>query len=70
MKSSGDPTLDRIRRTRHDISAACGHDPYKLVEYYLRLQERHRDRIVLSTEPRAAGKSSPLANVVRAWRGC
>jgi hypothetical protein len=46
MKTQNDPTLDRIRRVRHEISAECGHDPYKLVEYYIGLQEQHRDRLV------------------------
>jgi hypothetical protein len=46
MKKQNDPTLDRIRRVRHEISAECGHDPYKLVEYYMGLQEQHRDRLV------------------------
>lgn len=30
-----DPTISRIREARHRISEKCGHDPQKLVEYYL-----------------------------------
>jgi hypothetical protein len=41
-----DPTIARIRKARHEISAAAGHDPKRLVEYYIRLQERHKDRLV------------------------
>ncbi len=41
-----DPTIARIRKARHEISAAVGHDPKRLVDYYVRLQERHRDRLV------------------------
>lgn len=51
MKENGDPTLDRIRRARHEISESCGHDPYELVAYYIRLQEQHRDRLVSPAEP-------------------
>ena len=58
MKPQNDPTLERIRRVRHEISAECGHDPYKLVEYYMQLQEQHRDRLVRTTEPAHTDKSA------------
>ena len=41
-----DPTISGIREARHRISERCGHDPKRLVEYYMRLQEHHRDRLV------------------------
>lgn len=41
-----DPLIDEIRAVRHQISAAVGHDPTKLIEYYMVLQERHKDRMV------------------------
>jgi hypothetical protein len=41
-----DPTIQAVRDARHRISAAVGHDPRKLVEYYRQLQERHRERLV------------------------
>jgi hypothetical protein len=41
-----DPAIRRVRDSRHRISAMVGHDPRKLIEYYRRLQERHRDRLV------------------------
>jgi hypothetical protein len=41
-----DPILDEIRRVRHQISARFDHDPVKLVAHYMKLQERHRDRLV------------------------
>lgn len=45
MKS--DPTIARIREARHRISERCGHDPKRLVEYYVRLQEKeYADRLV------------------------
>ena len=36
-----DLVIDRIRKARHSISAKCGHDPKKLVEYYRR-QDKQR----------------------------
>jgi hypothetical protein len=53
-----DPTLDRIRRVRHEISEACGHDPNRLVQYYIKLQERHRNRLVDGTNGSSKGKSA------------
>ena len=42
-----DPTIARIREARHRISEKCGHDPRKLVDYYLALQEeQYADRLV------------------------
>lgn len=46
MKTKDDPTISRIREARHRISEKCGHDPRRLVEYYTKLQERHRDRLM------------------------
>ncbi len=47
-----DPVIDEIREIRHDISVQCGHDPAKLVAYFQRIQEQHRDRLI--TSPRLA----------------
>lgn len=41
-----DSPLQRVRKARMAISAQCDHDPKKLIEYYMNLQERHRDRLV------------------------
>lgn len=58
MTERSDPTLDRIRQVRHEISAEFDHDPQKLVEYYMRLQERHGDRLVRPAQPVTSGKSA------------
>ena len=51
-----DPVIDEIRRIRHEISAEHGHDPRKLVEHYVKLQEQYEDRLVLPRKhPREAG---------------
>ena len=44
-----DPPLVRVRKARCRISEECGNDPQKLVEYFMKLQERHKDRLVWST---------------------
>jgi hypothetical protein len=48
-----DPTIAAVREVRHRISASVHHDPWELVEYYQRLQDRHRDRLV-AAEPRTS----------------
>ena len=41
-----DPTIASIREVRHRISKQFDHDPKRLVEYYMQLQERHKDRLL------------------------
>jgi hypothetical protein len=53
-----DSPLQRVRKARMAISAECNYDPQKLVEYYMKLQERHRDRLVCKPETPTADKLS------------
>ncbi len=50
-----DPTITRIRKSRHSISEKFGHDPKSIVEYYVELQKKHQARFVdtLKTGKRA-----------------
>ncbi len=41
-----DPAIARVREVRHRISQQYGHDPKKLIEYYIQLQEKHKDRLL------------------------
>lgn len=41
-----DPVIEEIREVRHRISERFNHDPKRLLEYYMRLQEEHRDRFI------------------------
>jgi hypothetical protein len=53
MKS--DPIIDQIREVRHRISEEFGHDPARLVEHYMKLQEeKHADRLVRPVKPQPA----------------
>ena len=49
MRTS-DPTIDEIRRVRHEISREVDHDPKRLVEYYRRLEKQHRDRLLTTVK--------------------
>ncbi len=41
-----DPVIDEIRAVRHRISEHVGHDPRRLVDYYLELQKQFEDRLI------------------------
>lgn len=38
--------IERVRAARRRISERFGHNPYKLVAYYMERQEQHRDRLI------------------------
>jgi hypothetical protein len=46
-----DPTIKRIRDARHQISQECGHNPVKLIEYYMEFQKKYADRIINKKPP-------------------
>ena len=46
MQDRSDPVIDEIREIRQRISARFGHDPARLVAYYIDLQQRHRDELI------------------------
>ncbi len=37
---------DEIRRVRHEMSAAAGHDVHKLIAAINKLREQHADKII------------------------
>ena len=45
-----DPVIDEIREVRHRISARFGHDPARLVRFYLEMQKQYQDRLIETTE--------------------
>ena len=45
-QSQNDPVIDEIREVRHRISARFGHDPARLVAYYMELQKQYQDRLI------------------------
>ncbi len=45
-QQQSDPVIDEIREVRHQISARVDHDPARLVEYYMMLQQQYRDRLL------------------------
>ncbi len=56
--STPDPPVDEVREVRRQISERVGHDPVRLVNYYIELQEQYRDRLL---EPPSASKPGKSA---------
>jgi hypothetical protein len=54
-----DPTIKRIRDARHQISQECGHNPVKLIEYYMEFQKKFTARIINKKLPIKRHKKSP-----------
>lgn len=46
-----DPTIDRIREVRHQISAEFGHDPKEVVAFYAELEKELWGRFVSDKQP-------------------
>lgn len=49
---NSDPLVDEVREARRRISESVGHDLDRLVDFYQKLQERHRDRLIAPPAPR------------------
>ena len=65
MKSLDDPTIARIRETRHQISERFGHDPQKLIAYYIGRPKKYQDRVVgEAAGPAQAAKSAEQSRPV------
>jgi DNA-directed RNA polymerase beta subunit len=54
----GEELIDEIRAVRHRISERFGHDPYKLVAYYMECQKEHADRLIPAPEAEDADRSA------------
>ena len=52
----GDEEIARIHEVRHQISEQFGHDPYRLVAYYMELQKEHPEKLVPAPDSEVAGK--------------
>ena len=41
-----DPTIERIRQIRHEISEECDHNTHQIVEYYIKYQQKFHDELI------------------------
>ena len=44
--NNNDPTIDEIRKMRHQISQRFNHDPERIIEYYIKLQQKYKNRLI------------------------
>ena len=56
-----DPAIAHVREVRHRISQQHAHDPKKLVEYYIQLQEKHQDRLLEQVKSKKPEETSAQA---------
>ena len=59
-RNLSDPVIDEIREVRHRISARFGHDPTRLVAFYIELQKQYEDRLI-GTSKRTGRNDQPTA---------
>lgn len=50
MMQTDDAVIASIRETRHQISEEHGHDPQKIVAYYMELQKQYQKRLLESPQ--------------------
>ena len=55
------PVIDEIREVRHCISARFGHDPTRMVAFYMEMQKQYQDRLIETTQSAALGHDQPTA---------
>ena len=60
MKKPDGP-IQRVRRVRHEISERYGHDPRRLLEHYIQLQEAHKERLLETVAPENTEQDSKTA---------
>jgi hypothetical protein len=51
-----DEEISRVREARHRISERFGHDPYRLVAYYMERQRERQDKLIPAPESETTGK--------------
>jgi hypothetical protein len=56
--TEADDAIEEVREIRRRISEQFGHDPVKLVEYYIEVQKQYADRLVDPRIRRKQGKSA------------
>ncbi len=53
-----DPVIEEVREVRHRISARVGHDPTRLVAYYIEWQRQFQGRLIGTTHAAEIGALS------------
>ena len=65
-QEQSDPVIDGVREVRRRITVRFDNDPARLVAYYMKLQERHRERLIDSVKAQSHG---PVGRLTSRRRG-
>ncbi len=57
-----DPTIDRIRQVRHEISEEFDHDAKKLVAHYIEYQKKFADQLLKKPQNQALHRVAQSAS--------
>lgn len=57
-QGANDPVIEEVREVRRRISARVGHDPTRLVAYYIELQRQYQGRLIGAPEAEGVGALS------------
>ena len=55
-RDQGEDVVAEVRAARERISERFGHDPHRVVAYYIERQRAHTDRLLRVREPDRDGK--------------
>lgn len=64
MSEIQDAAIIRIRQVRHRISEQHGHDPQRLVDYYLELQQQFTKRLLQNNHIEESETHSPVVSAM------
>jgi hypothetical protein len=53
-----DPVIEEVREVRRRISARVGHDPTRLVAYYIEMEKQYQGRLIGAPEAEGVGTKS------------
>ena len=60
MSEIQDAAIAQIREVRHRISEQYGHDPQRLINYYLELQRKFAERLLSDDDAKESEVNHPI----------
>lgn len=60
-----DPTVERIREVRHQISAKLNHDPKQLVAHYRKMEQGYKHRMLRDKSAKVSSPNGQLTGAIK-----
>ncbi len=57
---TGDKVIDELRKVRHSISSEYQHDPHRLIQHLIELQQEYADRLIFAANDPTSGFTTHL----------